>query len=86
MKGIGLALEQMEKEAAAAIQAGTLMTLMLPRRRRNMPRKFPQGELLCKNSDGWNVYTSDPVKVMAWLSANGLTDGPPPSMQAENNN
>jgi len=46
MKGIGLALEQMEKEAAAAIQAGTLMTLMLPRRRRNMPRKFPQGELL----------------------------------------
>jgi hypothetical protein len=64
--------EQMAKDAAAAIQAGTNMTLVLPRPWKNRPPKFPRGELLCENSNGQNVYSYDPIKVLAWLAAMGL--------------
>ena len=73
MKYEGLGPEQMVKAAEAAIRAGTLMTLVLPRRRGKIPRKFPHGKLLCGNINGWNIYTPDPFKVLAWLAANGLT-------------
>jgi hypothetical protein len=64
--------EQMAKDAALAIQGGTRMTLVLPRPWRNRPLKFPRGELLCENSNGCNVYSFDPLRVLAWLAANGL--------------
>ena len=63
--------EQIAKDAASAIQAGTWMTLVRGRGHK-MPPKFPRGELLCQNSDGRNVYRYNPVKVLAWLAANGL--------------
>ena len=63
--------EAMARDAAAAMQAGTKMTL-LRRRGAKMPPKFPRGELLCENHDGRNVYSYDPMLVLAWLSANGL--------------
>lgn len=62
---------QMAQEAAAAINAGTAMTLVLPKCFKRPP-KFPRGELLCENSDGKNVYRFDPERVLAWLAANGL--------------
>jgi hypothetical protein len=37
-----------------------------------MPPKFPRGELLCENHDGTRCYSYDPMRVLAWLSANGL--------------
>lgn len=61
----------MAKDAAEAIQAGTNMTIVLPRPWKRPP-KFPRGELLCENSDGRNVYSFDPLKILAWLAANGL--------------
>lgn len=63
--------EQMAKYAAEAIEAGTNMTMVLPRPWKRPP-KFPRGELLCENSDGRNVYSFDPLKILAWLAANGL--------------
>lgn len=63
--------EQMAKEAAEAMQAGTKMTL-IRQRGAKIPPKFPRGELLCENFDGRNAYSYDPVKVLAWLAANGL--------------
>ena len=57
--------------AAIAMQAGTGMTMVLPRGWK-LPPKFPRGELLCENSDGHKVYSFDPIKVLAWLAANKL--------------
>jgi hypothetical protein len=65
--------EQMAKDAAEAISAGTRMTLVLPKCFKPPP-KFPRGELLCENHDGRNVYSFDPLRVMAWLVANRLVD------------
>ena len=63
--------EQLAKDAAAAIQGGTRMTLTRQRGIK-MPPKFPRGDLLCENVDGRNAYSYDPVKVLAWLAAAGL--------------
>lgn len=63
--------EQIAIDAAEAIQAGTKMTLVR-RRGTKMPPKFPRGELLGESHDGRNVYSYDPMRVMAWLSATGL--------------
>ncbi len=63
--------EQMAIDAAGAMQAGTNMTLVLPRGSK-LPPKFPRGELLCVNSERDRVYSFDPVKVLAWLAANEL--------------
>jgi len=63
--------EQMAADAMAALQAGTGMTLVL-RRGFKRPPKFPRGVLLCENHDGSRVYRFDPVRVLAWLAANGL--------------
>ena len=63
--------EQMAKEALAAVQAGTRMT-MVRIRGKKPPRGFPRGELLCENSDGRNVYSYDPSRIIAWLNANRL--------------
>jgi predicted ATP-grasp superfamily ATP-dependent carboligase len=63
---------EMAIAAAIAMQGGTRMTMVLPRPWRNRPPKFPRGELLCENSDGRNVYSFDPMRVLAWLAANGL--------------
>ena len=62
---------EMMIDAAAAIDAGTRMTMVLPKPFKRPP-KFPRGELMCENSDGRNVYSFDPVRVLAWLVANGL--------------
>jgi hypothetical protein len=71
MENKGLLPEKMAEEAMAAIQAGTQMTVVLPRQKRKIPRKFPQGKLLYEDINGWTVYTFDPVKVLAWLAASG---------------
>lgn len=63
--------EQMARDAAEAIQAGSRMTMVLHRHWKRPP-KFPRGELLCENFDGRNVYSFDPLKILAWLAANGL--------------
>ena len=63
--------EVMAADAAAALAAGTNMTLVR-RRGVKMPPKFPRGELLCENFDGTRCYSYDPLKVLAWLSAMGL--------------
>lgn len=47
------------------------MTMVLPRPWICRPPKFPRGELLTE-IEGCNVYSFDPVKVLAWLVANGL--------------
>lgn len=61
----------MAVEAAAAINAGTRMTLVLPKCFKRPP-KFPRGELLCENSRNERVYSFDPVRILAWLTANGF--------------
>ena len=61
--------EQMAKEALTAVQEGTRMTLVRMRGKRP-PLGFPRGELLCENSDGRNVYSYDPARIIAWLNAN----------------
>lgn len=63
--------KQMAAEAVGAINDGTRMTFVRKRGTR-MPPKFPRGELLCENHEGSNVYSYDPLEVLAWLSANGL--------------
>ena len=63
--------EQMAKDAAVAIAAGTPMTLVLPSCFKRPP-KFPRGELLCVNAEREKVYSFDPIKVLAWLAANNL--------------
>ena len=66
-----MAPEQMAAEAAIAIAGGTRMT-MVRKRGMKMPPKFPRGELLCENHEGRHVYSYDPLRVLAWLSATGL--------------
>lgn len=61
----------MAKEAAEAVNAGTRMTMVMPKCFKRPP-KFPRGELLCENADGRNVYSFDPLRVLAWLAANGI--------------
>lgn len=63
--------EAMALDAAAALQAGTNMTLVRGRGVK-MPPKFPRGELLCENFDGTRCYSYDPMRVLAWLNATGL--------------
>ena len=64
--------EQLAADAKGAINAGTNLTLVLPHGAARKLRGFPRGELLCENRDGRNVYSYDPRKVLAWLSAMGL--------------
>lgn len=66
-----MAPEQMAKAALSAVQNGTRMTLVRIRGKKP-PKGFPRGELLCENSDGRNVYSYDPHRVIAWLNANRL--------------
>ena len=44
------------------------------------PPKFPRGELLCESERG-RVYSMDPIRLLAWLTANGFckaeTKNPP---------
>lgn len=63
--------EAMAKDAAEAINAGQRMSLVRPKGMK-MPPKFPRGELLCENHSGSRVYGYDPMRVLAWLTANGL--------------
>ena len=63
--------QQMAKEALAAIQAGGNMTLVRTRGTK-LPPGFPRGELLCENSNGRDVYSYDPSRIIAWLNANRL--------------
>lgn len=62
---------EMARLATEAVKDGTRMT-MVRRPNQRMPPKFPRGELLCENHDGRNVYSYDPLAVLAWLAANGL--------------
>lgn len=66
-----MSIEVMATEAAAAINAGQRMLLVRPKGMK-MPPKFPRGELLCENHSGSRVYSYDPMRVLAWLAANGL--------------
>ena len=59
--------------AMQAIASGTNMTIVRLRGKKP-PRGFPRGELLCEDSNGRNVYSYDPLRVLAWLSANGLVE------------
>lgn len=65
--------QQMAEDALAAMKAGTRMTLVRVRGKK-LPKGFPRGELLCENSDGRNVYSYDPARVIAWLKANQLIE------------
>lgn len=62
--------EQLAADAAMAINDKTNMTLVLPRPFKRPP-KFPRGELLCQQ-EKTNVYSFDPIKILAWLAANKL--------------
>lgn len=62
---------EMAKQAAEAMNAGTRMTMVFQKGGKRPP-KFPRGELLCENSDGRNVYSFDPSRVLAWLITSGL--------------
>lgn len=64
--------EKMADDARQAIEAGTRMTLTLPRGATRRLPGFPRGELLCENHDGRNVRSYDPHKVLVWLGRNGL--------------
>lgn len=61
------------RDAAEALAAGTHMTLVR-RRGAKTPKGFPRGELLCENADGRNVYSYDPLRVLAWMKANGFVE------------
>lgn len=65
--------ESLAKDAAAALAAGTNITLVR-KRGVKMPPKFPRGELLCENADGTRCYSHDPLRVLAWLRAMGLVE------------
>ena len=62
---------EMAKDAAEAVNAGTRMSMVF-RKGQKRPPGFPRGELLCENYDGRHVYSFDPLRVLAWLAANGL--------------
>lgn len=64
--------QQMAEEAVAAMKDGSRMTLV--RVRGKKLKGFPRGELLCENSDGRNVYSYDPARVIAWLKDNQLIE------------
>lgn len=57
--------------ALEAANAGTRMSMVFVKGQKR-PKGFPRGELLCENFDGRHVYTFDPLRVLAWLTANGL--------------
>ena len=63
--------EAMAAEAVNAINASQRMTLVRQKGMK-MPPKFPRGELLCENHNGSRCYSYDPIRVLAWLAANGL--------------
>lgn len=63
--------EEMAAEAIDALKEGTLMTLVLPKCFKRPP-KFPRGELICENIGGDRVYRFDPMRLLAWLAANGF--------------
>lgn len=63
--------QEMATAALAAMQAGTRISLVRIRGQKP-PKGFPRGELLCENSDGRNVYSYDPARIIAWLNANRL--------------
>ena len=63
--------QELAKEAADAINEGQRMSLVR-RKGIKMPPKFPRGELMCENHSGSRVYSYDPLRVLAWLVANGL--------------
>ena len=78
--------EDMAAEAVAAINAGTRMSMVF-RKGQKRPPGFPRGELLCENYDGRHVYSFDPMRVLAWLTANGLIEAklaaPSPSVNEQ---
>lgn len=63
--------EQMAAEAMAAIANRSRMTLVRSKGQ-SLPHGLPRGELLCENNDGSRCYSYNPVRVLAWLRANGL--------------
>ena len=62
---------EMALRAAIALQGRTQMSLVVPRPWRNRPSKFPRGELLCQQADS-DIRSFDPLRVLAWLAAQGL--------------
>lgn len=60
--------EKMAKEALAAMQSGTLMTLVHVRGKK-LPPGFPRGEFLRENSNGQDVYSYDPSQIIAWINS-----------------
>jgi hypothetical protein len=63
--------KEMAAAALEALNAGRRVTMVRPSGMK-MPPKFPRGELLCENHDGSRAYSHDPLRVLAWLVANGL--------------
>lgn len=59
------------RAATDALAASTRMSLVMPKCWKR-PRGFPRGELLCVNAEGERVYSFDPVRILAWLTAHGL--------------
>ncbi|MDM7323222.1 MAG: hypothetical protein P3W87_008160 [Gammaproteobacteria bacterium] len=72
--------EEMALDAVSALAAGTRMTLVR-RKGQKLPPKFPRGEWLCDNFDGSRIYSYDPIKVLAWLSAMGLIEAEVTSLE-----
>lgn len=65
--------ESMATDAAAALKCGTRVTFIRAKGVKPPP-KFPHGELLCENANGTRAYSYDPLRVLAWLHANGLVN------------
>lgn len=63
--------QEMARSAEEAFEAGTNMTLVIPRGFRR-PRKFPRGEFLCENFNGSRCYRYNPREVLEWLRAMNL--------------
>lgn len=64
---------QMAKDAVAAVNDGTRVTL-IRQKGAQAPKGFPRGELMCEQFDGSQAYSYDPYKVLAWLVVNGLIE------------
>ena len=64
--------EKLASLAVAANNAGTELTLVLPRPWKDRPPKFPRGELLCINADKSAIYSFAPLRILAWMAANKM--------------
>ena len=64
--------EEMYRGAKDSLEAGTNITLVIPKGFKRPP-KFPRGEFLSENREGSRCYSYNPQKVLDWLKDMNLT-------------